>query len=175
MKKLRPFISGLLLFAIVLVGVLGIAWAVGAQYEATPETTETVGDETVVADVGNSTAVDAPDYARSFEDNETIINSSGTTLQEGSDYDWDTSTGEIHWIDSSSVSDGEEMSVDYAYSAKTEEARTAQRILAIPIEIILPAGVLIIAAMAIAGLVAGVYALFSDSSRGSGSLDLNRR
>lgn len=175
MRKLRAFVSGVLLFAIVLVAVLGIAWAVGAQYEATPETTETVNAEAVVADVGNWTAVDAPDYARSFEDNETITNSSGTTLQEGSDYEWNTSTGEIYWYNTDRVDDGEEMSVDYAYSAKTEKARTAKKILAIPVEIILPAGVIIIVAMSVAGLAAGVYALFAGRSSGRGSLDFTRR
>ena len=175
MKQLRAFVTGVLLFAVVLVGVLGIAWAVGAQYQAAPETTHNVTDETVVADVGNWTAVDAPSYAQSFDDNETITNASGTQLTEGSDYEWNASAGEIYWYDTSSVADGEEMLVDYAYSAKTEEARTARRVLSVPIEIILPAGVLIVLAMAIAGLVTGAYALFADLGSGRGSTTFTRR
>jgi len=174
MRKLRAFATGLFLFAIVLVGVLGIAWAVGAQYEDAPEQTEIITGETVIADVGNVTSVDAPDYARSFEDNETINNSAGTTLQDGSDYEWDPATGEIYWYDTASVDDGEEMTVDYAYSAKTEQARTAKSILSISLEIILPAGILVIAAMSVAGLAAGIYSLFVPKV-GGGSLNFNRR
>lgn len=174
MKQLRAFVTGVLLFAVVLVGVLGIAWAVGAQYQAAPEQTYTA-NESVAASVGNWTAV-GPSYAQSFYDNETITNSSGTQLQEGTDYDWNTSTGAVRWYDTSSVSDGEQMQIDYAYSAKTEQARTARKILSVPINIILPAGVLIILAMSIAGLAAGVYALFAGrSSSGRGSTSFTRR
>lgn len=175
MKQLRAFVTGVLLFAVVLVAVMGIAWAVGAQYESAPETTYTVTGETVVADTGNWTAVDAPDYAQSFYDNETVRDPDDATIQEGTDYEWNTSTGEIYWYNTSSVSDGDQMSVDYAYSAKSEQARTARKILAVPIEIILPAGVLIVLAMATAGLAAGVYALFSGRSSGRGSPDFTRR
>jgi hypothetical protein len=176
MKQLRAFVTGLLLFAIVLVGALGIAWAVGAQYQAAPETTEAVANEAATADVGNLTAVDAPDYAQKFEDNETITNSTGATLQEGSDYDWNASTGEIRWYNTESVDDGESMSVDYTYTAKTEEARTARTILTVPVEIILPVGVLIAVAMSVAGLAVGLLTLFRDrSSSNPGSLDFTRR
>lgn len=175
MKQLRAFVTGVLLFAVVLVGVLGIAWAVGAQYADAPEADYTVDGETVVADVGNETAVDAPDYTQRFYDNETITNSSGATLSEGTDYDWNTSTGAITWYDTSSVDDGEQMQVDYAYSAKTEQARTARQVLSVPIEIILPAGVLIVLAMSVAGLAAGVYALFAGRSSGRGSTSFTRR
>lgn len=174
MKQLRAFVTGVLLFAVVLVGVMGIAWAVGAQYESAPETTTNVTDESIVADVGNWTALDAPDYAQDHYD-ETITNSSGATLTNGTDYDWNASTGEIYWYDTSSVDDGETMQVDYTYSAKTEQARTARKVLAIPIEIILPAGVLIVLAMAVAGLAAGVYALFSGRGSGRGSTNFTRR
>jgi len=175
MKQLRAFVTGVLLFAVILVAVLGIAWAVGAQYQQAPETTTNVTDEDVVADVGNWTAVDAPEHARSFGDDEVITNSSGTQLDEGSDYDWNASTGEIYWYDTSSVSDGETMQADYSYTSKTEEARTARQVLSVPIEIILPAGVLIVVAMAVAGLVAGAYTLLTNSRSSGGSKTLTRR
>ncbi|MFW5905408.1 MAG: hypothetical protein ACOCUO_01010 [archaeon] len=171
MKQLRAFVTGVFLFAVVLVGVLGIAWAVSAQYDQAPETTTNVTDEDIVADTGNWTGVDAPDYALSFDD-ETITNSSGTQLDEGSDYDWNSSTGEIHWYNTSAVSDGETMQIDYSYSAKTEQARSVQTILAVPINLILPAGILIVVAMAVAGLAAGSYSLLTSSG---GSRTLTRR
>jgi hypothetical protein len=175
MKQLRAFVTGVLLFAVILVAVLGIVWAVGAQYEQAPETTTNVTDEAVVADVGNWTAVDAPDHARSFGDDEVITNSSGTQLTEGSDYDWNASAGEIYWYNTSSVSDGETMQADYSYTSKTEEARTARKILSVPINLILPAGLLIVVAMAVAGLAAGAYALLTTSRSSRGSTSFNRR
>jgi len=175
MKQLRAFVTGVLLFAVILVATLGTAWAVGAQYQQAPETTTNVTDEEVVADVGNWTAVDAPDHAQSFGDDEVITNSTGTQLDEGSDYDWNASTGEIRWYDTSSVSDGETMQADYSYTSKTQEARTVRKVLSVPIEIILPAGVLIVTAMAIAGLVAGAYALLTKSRSSRGSTTLTRR
>jgi hypothetical protein len=174
MKQLRAFVTGVLLFAVILVAVLGIVWAVGAQYQAAPETTTNVTNEDVVADIGNWTAVDAPDHARSFGDDEVITNSNGTQLQEGTDYDWNASTGEVYWYDTSSVDDGETMQADYSYTSKTEEARTARNVLSVPIEVILPAGLLIVVAMAVAGLAAGAYALLT-TSRSSGGSTLTRR
>jgi len=173
MVKFRPFVSGLLLFAIFLVGTLGIAWAVGAQYEAAPETTQTVTNETIVVDSSNGTTIDVPDHARVIHDNETITNSSGTTLAEGTDYEWHAATGTIDWRNTSAVTNGKPMHVDYAYTVKTEQARTARRLLAVPIDVILPAGVLVVAAMTIVGLAAGVYALVAGSR--TSATDLTRR
>jgi hypothetical protein len=168
MKSLRAFVSGVFLFAIVLVGVLGIVWATSAQYQAAPEADYAVANEAITADVGNWTPVDAPDHAQRFYDNETVTNSSGAQLTEGTDYEWNTSTGELRWYDTDSVADGEEMSVDYTYSAKTDRARTARSVLRVPVETILPAGVLIIAAMSLVGLAAGTLGLYRSLTNGSG-------
>lgn len=158
MHRLRPFVVGLLVFALVLVGVLGIAWAVGAQYSDAPETTETVSNESVTADFSNDTGV-GPDFAISYFDNETITNSNGTTLTEGSDYTWNSSTGTISWINSSSVSDGESMTIDYAYTAKTSESRRFKTILGLLIESVLPVIVLLVAAMTIVALAGAMAAI----------------
>lgn len=81
-----------------------------------------VDNETITADVGNATQVEES-YGAQYYDNETITNASGTQLQEGTDYDWDTDTGEVSWYDTANVSDGEEMSIDYAFDAKPQAAR----------------------------------------------------
>lgn len=167
--------TGVVLFAFVLVGVLGVAWAVSAEYQDAPETNYSVSGEQITADVGNATTVDAPDFALRFRDNETVRDSDGTVLTEGSDYEWNTSIGAIQWLSSPEYADGETMSVDYAFVGKTPEARQLRNVLAVPIEVILPAGILVVAAMALAGLGAGVYALFGGRSRRRGGLDFSRR
>ena len=172
MKELRALFSGVLLFAVVLAGVIGVAWAVGAEYQDAPETTHSVTDEAISADVGNWTSVDAPNYATGFEDNETITNSTGATLSEGSDYDWNASTGSIYWYDTSSVDDGEAMNVDYTYRTKTETARNLKFVLDVPISIVFPISVFIIVAMSVAGLAAGAYRVLAKAD---GSNSFNRR
>jgi hypothetical protein len=175
MRPLRAFVTGAVLFAFVLVGVLGIAWAVSAEYQNAPETNYTVTGEEVIADVGNTSTVDAPDYALRFWDNETVYDSDGNVLVEGSDYEWNATTGTITWLSSTTYSDGETMTVDYAFVGKTEQARTLRTVLSVPVEIVLPAGVLVVVAMAVAGLGAGVYALFGGRSQRRGGLDFSRR
>lgn len=172
MKQLRAIFSGALLFAVVLIGVVGIAWAVGAQYEQGPETNSTVLDESVVVDVGNWTAVDAPSYARRFLDDETVRNSSGATLTEGADYEWSTQNGSIYWYSGGSFTDGETGSVDYTYVAPTPEARAMKNIFSVPINVVLPVGVLIVLAFSVAGFAIGIYGVLRklNGSRGRGSL-----
>jgi|GEM_PF-2702825 len=176
MRLLRAWTTGLLLFAIVLVAGLGVTWAVGAEYQDAPEANYTAS-ETHVADVGNESTVNAPNYTLGFWDNETIVDSQGNTLTEGTDYEWNTSTGTITWLSSPDVDDGETMTVDYAYWAKTQQARTLRALFQVPIGVIIPLSVLIIAGMAVAGLAAGVYALFGGRGGGrrSNSLNFSRR
>lgn len=170
MKQLRALFSGVLLLALVVIAVVGIAWAVGAQYEQSPETTSTVTGESITVDVGNWTRVDAPAYARHFHDNETVTNASGAPLVEGTDYDWSTN-GSIYWYSGGDFTDGETTTVEYAYSAPVEEARTLKRIFAVPINVVLPAGILILLGFSIAGLAIGVYRVLGSlgSNGGTGS------
>lgn len=175
MKKLRAFVTGLLLFAVLLVGVIGVTWAVGAEYQSAPETVESVSNESITADLNNDTAVDSPSYALRYYDNETVRNSTGHQLTEGSDYEWNTSTGEISWYNTSSVDDGEAMEVDYSYDAKTQKARTVKSVFSALFEVILPSSILVIVAMTVIALAAGVLSLFGGLSSDGGSASLNRR
>lgn len=172
MKELRALAYGALVFAVVIAAVLGILWAVGAEYQDAPEADYSQTDEAITADVGNWTPVDAPDDARSFYDDETVTNSSGATLSEGTDYEWNTSTGELYWYDTSSVSDGEQMAVDYNYSAPTQTARNLKTVLDVPLTIVFPIAGLIVVAFTVAGLGVGVYQVLAKSG---GSTAFNRR
>lgn len=173
MVRLRPIAYGVLVFAVVLAMIGGITWAAGAEYRDAPEVNNTVTNESVTADPGNTTTVDAPSYALRYQDNETITNSTGTQLQEGTDYEWNTSTGEITWFNTDSVSDGEQMTVDYTYVSKSETSRSIETVISIPIEIVLPWGLLLVTGMAVVGMAVGIGGLSSRSS-GRGS-SFNRR
>jgi len=148
---LRPLVTGAIVVALLLTATLGIAWAVGAEYEDAPEEDHEVLDETQSADIGNWTRVDAPHFAISFYENETIVNSEGVTLSEGSDYDFNSSDGTVYYYNTTDVSDGENMSIDYYYRARIEQARNIKSILGIGARLVLPATILVAVAVSIAG------------------------
>lgn len=162
--RLSPIASGAFIIAVVLVGIIGVSWAAGAAYQNTaPESTKVV-DEEMTADVGNWTRVDAPDYALSFLDNETIDESSGTTLTEGEDYDWNTSTGKVLFYDTSNVDDGELMTLTYVYESHTRNARAARDVTRMAIRYALPSGILIAIAVSISGLAVAIVRWYGGGS-----------
>lgn len=173
MKQLRAFVTGLLIFAVVLVAALGIMWAVGAEYDRAPETTTTINNETVIVDEGNWTDV-GPDYALYFYDNETVRDSSGNTMTEGEDYEFNTTNGSVYWYESTLLgNDGEEATITHSYRSKTQEVRQLMTVLSVPIRYVLPVGVLVVLATTVAVLGIGLYlytgSRLSGGSRGSGS------
>lgn len=154
--RLRPIASGAFIIAVLLVGIIGVTWAAGSAYENTAEATHTVNDETLTADTSNWQRVDAPDYALSWYDNETVVNSDGTTLTEGTDYDWNTSTGKILFYDTADVNDGESVTIDYAFTAKIRDARAARDVIGTGIRLALPAGILIALAVSLGGFAVAI-------------------
>lgn len=170
MRQLRAYVTGIVVFAVVLVAALGIMWAVGAEYDRAPEQAETVNDEPIVVDKGNWTATDHPDYALSFYDNETVRNSSGSQLSEGTDYEWNTTNGSVYWYESSTdVTDGEEASITYSYAAKRPGTRRVMSVVSIPVRYVLPFSLLVLLAMTMAGLGIGLYRFTDRSFSGRGS------
>lgn len=147
----RPLVTGALLLAILLVGAIGASWAVGAAYSDTPDETHTVTNESMTAQLDTWQQVDAPNYTRSFYDNETVYDSGGAALTEGSDYEWSTSNGSVYFYSSGTVSSGEEVSISYAYTAPLETARQLKGVVSIPIQVLFPFGALIVVAFAVAG------------------------
>jgi hypothetical protein len=108
-----------------LVGVLALAGTLvaSASYQQTPTHVETVDNETVTQDVGNLTPVTAAGErgVTRFYGNETV-RAGGSELTAGTDYTWNTSTGQIAWINSSATTDGAAASISYAYDARPAAA-----------------------------------------------------
>ena len=169
--QLRALASGAMVVAFLLIGAIGITWAGGAAYDDTPENDQVRTNETVTADVGNYTAVPQPDYALRFYDNETFVNSSGTTLQEGTDYEWNASDGTVLFYGTAAVDDGEDNTADYAYVVKIRDARELQAVVGLPIRYALPVTLLIAVAVSVAGL---AVAMVRTLGQGSGSSTVNR-
>lgn len=84
-------------------------------------------------------------YVQGFEDDEVIRNSTDTELTEGTDYEWNTTDGGVTFINTSSLSDGENVNITYNYSRNIEEVREGDAILqsvieAVPLWVFIPAG-----------------------------------
>lgn len=86
--------------------------------------THAISNESITVDVGNNTQV-AESYGTKYYDNETVRNASGTTLTEGTDYEWYPSNASIHWYSTSSVNDGATANVSYAFDSKPAAARNS--------------------------------------------------
>lgn len=101
-----------------LVGVAPAALADGAQ-------TTAVTDESITVDYQNTTSV--AENGVSYNASVTIT-ADGTTLSEGTDYDWNATTGAVTWYNTSSTSDGQEALIDYGVDQLTDESRQLAQI-----------------------------------------------
>lgn len=86
--------------------------------------TVAVTNESITIDVGNATQVDET-YGTSYDKDETVYNSSGVRLTEGTDYQWYTDNQSVVWYSTSSVTDGATANISYSFDAKPQMARTS--------------------------------------------------
>lgn len=122
------------LFLVLLVPMINIA------YESSADRT-TVENETILVDYDDPQQVDAADDAFEFDDNVTVTNSTGATLEGGTDYEWNASNGKVAWYNTSSTTEGENASISYGY---LEHSQTSQNIAAILRPLSAPLGPLIL-------------------------------
>lgn len=166
--RLRALASGAFVLALVLIAILGVTWAVGAQYAATPEETRTYADEEIVAANGSWTPVDHPQYPVRYLDNETITTQDGmTTLVEGTDYEWSTANGSVYWYNTTTVQDGETYLIDYAAVVKVGQAGRLHAVLGVPLRVVLPLGLFVITGVAVGGMVLAASKVVPEMGRGS--------
>lgn len=62
-------------------------------------------------------------------DNETVTNETGTSLSEGTDYDWNTLTGKLTVYDTAVTSSGEKVTIEYAYDGSSSRSAAANQVL----------------------------------------------
>ncbi|RDZ39411.1 hypothetical protein C5B91_20170 [Haloferax sp. Atlit-10N] len=110
-SKITSF-AGILIISIVAVVGFSAAYAgSGVPVHTTEEITLT----------DSGSFVDQRDALR-YRDNETVVYN-GSTLAEGSDYSWNTSTGELTRLSGSSAPDGATVNIEYAYAEPSETTR----------------------------------------------------
>jgi len=114
--------------ALVLIIVLGAIVALGPAALAEGAVVVAVTDESITVDYDREVSVNES----GLEYNESVtITNDGTTLQEGADYEWNATTGNVTWYNTTSTSEGDEAQIDYEYEAVTEESQQLAQLISI--------------------------------------------
>jgi len=114
---------------IVLIGV-GLLFAGGMNVAYQHSGTQyTIANETHTVDYTADSSVNTPERTFSH-DNTVSVTANGSTLSRGTDYEWNSSTGTLTWLNTTATSEGDTALVDYAYEAPTEGTQERRDILA---------------------------------------------
>lgn len=120
-------------FAVLALFAVTILLGANAAY-ASPDATvlESVDNERLTVNYSVDSSVDGAQYARSYLDNETIVEAdNGNTLEDGVDYEWDTTTGNVTWYDTAETDPGENVTINYTYWRPTDGTRLTAGIMGI--------------------------------------------
>lgn len=112
--------------AIVVLLVVGVLAAGSAYQTATHIYSDT---EQVNVSYGATVPVHPSQPAESYLDNETLTNVSGTDLIEGEDYDWNTTTGEITFYNTSATKNEDTATINYSYQGHSDRALMGRGVL----------------------------------------------
>ena len=154
--------------AMLFVGIFVVIAGASVAWADAPTHEETVLNESVTADHGTTVQVDpASDVAWSGAlDNETVRDSTGSELDEGTDYEWNPENGTVTFLSSGSTADGESATVSYTWLSKSENAVNWYGPIAALVNV-LPIFALVAGGIGVAGLLYwGVGTLTSVSGRG---------
>lgn len=82
---------------------------------------ETVTNETLTQQVGNWQLVSksTDEFTAGFNDTVTVYNETGTQLEAGTDYEWNSTDGAILYKDTASTQDGNSSTITYDYEENT--------------------------------------------------------
>jgi len=111
--------------ALVLIITIGFIVAGLPAALAEGAVSNSVGNEPITVDYSNESSVDESgvDYNSSV-----TITADGTTLEDGTDYVWDDSTGNVTWNDTAATTDGEQAYISYDVEQITDESNQLARI-----------------------------------------------
>lgn len=158
--SLKPYVTALAAFTVFLLALGVAASAATVSYQDTAGN-HTVTGEQLTVDYSNTSQVSPAGDAFRYQDDEVVRNASGSQLTEGTDYDWNTSTGEVTWYDTAATSDGETATITYTYYGHGELAGNQHSIQQQVFEL-LPWLVFLLAAFGVLGLFAGAAYLLGN-------------
>lgn len=123
--------------ALVLIAVIGFIVAGLPAALADGAQTETVTNESLTVDYGNESTVSLSGVT--YSDTVEIV-ANDTTLEDGTDYEWNSTIGNVTWIDTSATSDGDDALINYSVDQVTAESQQYADVLSI---LVLPLALLI--------------------------------
>lgn len=159
----RAYVAGAAAFGlIILVAVVGSV-ALAETYSVN----ERPYSETATVTAGNNSSTFPADNHPSengYFDNETVTNSSGDTLTEGIDYEF-YANGTLTWyVNSPSVNDGENMTVNASYQGVRPTTGVLHGMHPLLLELLIFLALVVFAVVGIAGPLYGLHKLLTRSS-----------
>lgn len=117
----RPILVAIAVFSVFLLALSGILVVMSQSYDASTRTW--TANETIENVTDGAVYQASPDHdVSSFQDDEVVTNGSGVRLHEGTDYAWNTTTGELTWQNTSAVENSTNATLTYGYSGHLEAA-----------------------------------------------------
>lgn len=144
------YLSALAFVGLAVLLLAGGMLAASASYaDSTHELTE---NDTVTVSYDESVAVSPTESATSYYDDVTVWNDSGSQLDRGTDYTWNTSTGSVDFANTSATTNGSTATVRFRYEGRAH-AVEGMRDLQTQLFGVLPYAVIFLAvAIALVGL-----------------------
>lgn len=169
MASSYPAAAGAIL--VVVLASLAIVTATGFAYANNTPAVNRTDAENLTVDYYNDSQLAHGGTALEYSDL-TLTNSSNTTLDEGTDYEFDPSSGQVDWRNTTRTTDGETVRAEYAYTVHPRETRVILGVVRpvtgtiLPYLAVLVGGVGTVVAVASAGW--GLYRVVGAGSRGGG-------
>lgn len=158
----RPYIAGALALGVLVFALVAGAAAVSTGYRA-QKADFTVSNESLTVTYDHPVAVDPPETADTFYDDETVRNDSDAQLEAGADYRWNRTTGNVTFLNTTATAAGEAASISYRYAGWRAEA-SRLRNAATALYGVLPYFALVITGvMVVVGMAIGVLKILSST------------
>lgn len=151
--------------AVIVIGAFAVLAVAGAGYQNTPTPQQSVTNESIIVEYDAWQQVDAAQddaFVKSF-DNETVRNSTGATLTEGTDYEYNASDGTIIFLSTSSTTEGNTGEIDYDHVSHTDETQRWHDVIA-PIVRRFPVLILVAPVVFVVGILAWGFTKLKGSS-----------
>jgi len=118
----RSIVAAVAAFAVFVFAIVGVFIVIDASYADSERSWDT--EENISEVAADTTYTASPEHVPSnFGDDEIVTNGSDAQLAEGEDYTWNTSSGELMWLNSSAVENSTNATLEYGYRGHMEAAK----------------------------------------------------
>lgn len=115
-------------FAILSLFAVGGVYVFAVAGQEAPDVDHSVESESATVTLDEWNELDESNVpGATYADDEVIRNDSGAVLQEGTDYEWNTSTGEIRPLSGTDATT--ELTATYNYTARSDASRTGEDVM----------------------------------------------